>query len=208
MDRIKEKVKDIDITLSYQLFKSYPKGVKYRRILSTLEWSCHGIPWFAGVIIAIYLWPSSELLAQLLAGLLLDVITVAIVKALARRRRPTYANQEDQFIVASIDKHSMPSGHASRAVYIALLLNNGSFWSQLTWIWAISVGLSRIFLGRHHILDVTAGFLFAFFNYSLQFSFGGFLNKIIVWILLHQFSNTNDLADTENINVGNIVDDD
>lgn len=199
MSSFKEKVKDLDISLSYKIFKNYPKGAKYRRLLSVLEWSCHGIPWFIGVIIAIYLWPESKLLAQLLAGLLLDVIVVALVKALARRRRPTYANQDDQLIVASIDKHSMPSGHASRAVYIALLLNTGSFWSQCVWAWAGIVGLSRIFMGRHHILDVAAGFVFAFTIYTLQFCFGGFLNKLIIWILLHQFSNTNDLTEGENI---------
>ncbi|XP_053201082.1 polyisoprenoid diphosphate/phosphate phosphohydrolase PLPP6-like [Panonychus citri] len=194
-----ERLKSIDISLSYRMFKLWPKGQNCRFILSALEWSCHGIPWFVGVIIAIYIWPNSKLLAQLLAGLLLDLITIAVTKALTRRRRPSYANQEDQMIVASVDKHSMPSGHASRAIYVALLLNSDSFSSLLVWIWAGSVCLSRIFLGRHHILDVVVGFLCAYIIFTLQFSFGGFLNKIVVWILLHQFSNTNDLSTAESI---------
>ncbi|XP_015793322.1 phospholipid phosphatase 6 [Tetranychus urticae] len=188
---------ELDIKLSYSVYKNYPKCDRYQHLLSTLEWSCHGIPWFVGVIIAIYLWPSSNLLAGLLAGLFLDVLTVAIVKAAVGRRRPVYANQDDQLIVASVDKHSMPSGHASRAVYIALLFNNGSFWSQLIWSWAITVGLSRIAMGRHHVFDVLAGFFLAMTIYSLQFSFDGFLNKLVVWALLNQFRATKDLSDVK-----------
>ena len=63
----------------------------------------------------------------------------------------------------SVDKFSFPSGHATRAIAVAgffvalyplpLLLRLSLY------PWALSVVASRVFLGRHHVLDVACGSL-------------------------------------------------
>lgn len=118
---------------------------------------------------------------NLFIGLILDIIIVACIKALTRRRRPTV---NDDFMVIGPDKFryinyllcifskqpkdpvfffrfSFPSGHASRAVLILLfftVLNPISilFWPPLL-AWTVSVAMSRLLLYRHHILDILGG---------------------------------------------------
>ena len=53
----------------------------------------------------------------LLAAMLLDLATVALLKALVRRPRPPY-NVPDMLVV-SVDRYSFPSGHASRTTVLA-----------------------------------------------------------------------------------------
>lgn len=197
-----DKAKDLDTKLSYQLFKIYPKDKRFQQVLKALEWSCHGIPWFVAVIALLFMYPKNKAFGELLVGLLLDVIVVAVTKALARRRRPTYCGQDDQFIVASVDKHSFPSGHASRAIYVALLYHHaGSFSSCIIWFWAISVVLSRIFLGRHHVCDVIAGFFVAFVVHSVQFMFDGAINNLILTTFINNYIDPNDITDSDNLSL-------
>merc|ERR1711963_485239 len=57
-----------------------------------LENSCHGIPWLIGTVAMIYLgaWPRGvELWMNLLVYLLVDIVFVTVIKAFARRRRPS-----------------------------------------------------------------------------------------------------------------------
>ncbi|XP_074599608.1 polyisoprenoid diphosphate/phosphate phosphohydrolase PLPP6-like [Brevipalpus obovatus] len=195
-----DKCKEMDYKLSYELFKRYPRGQKYQRILSSLEWSCHGIPWFIVVIASLYLYPGNKVLSKLLVGLVMDVMVVGLIKATVRRRRPVYRNQDDQFIVASVDKHSFPSGHASRAIYVALLTH--SLYGEATVIgylvgtWAMAVAASRIFLGRHHVFDVAAGFVVAYFVYTSQFLFGGLISSLILPIFTSTFVDPSDPSDS------------
>uniref|UniRef100_T1L5E4 Uncharacterized protein n=1 Tax=Tetranychus urticae TaxID=32264 RepID=T1L5E4_TETUR len=87
----------------------------------------------------------------LYAGLFLDVLTVAIVKAAVGRRISQLRWPIDCCFVGLFYALCI---HASRAVYITWLFNYGSFWSQLIWILSIEVGLSRIVIGRLHVFDV------------------------------------------------------
>lgn len=100
-------------------------------------------------------------------GLLLDVIFVALIKAYVRRRRPA-ANKNDAIGEFGPDKFSFPSGHASRAVFVAYFFIN---LQPLSWIfyppllaWATSICLSRVLMQRHHLLDVAAGVLLGLFE--------------------------------------------
>ena len=53
----------------------------------------------------------------LLAAMLLDLATVAAIKALVRRPRPPY-NLPDMLVI-SVDRYSFPSGHTSRSTVLA-----------------------------------------------------------------------------------------
>src|SRR4029077_3181036 len=137
--------------------KRTPKTKKAKSTLKSLEWSCHGILWFSGTLALIYLYPNNESFTQLMAGLIVDIIYVAFVKAYTRRRRPSYASQDDQFGVVSVDKHSFPSGHSTRATYVGFFMSScHPIISFAVWIWAISVTISRVLLGRHHVGDIIA----------------------------------------------------
>lgn len=136
---------------------------KWQTLYKALEISCHGIPWIAGWLAFIWLWNSPSLFqmqVNFFIGLLLDVLVVAVVKAITRRRRPR-GNKGDMFATVSVDKFSFPSGHATRACFIAHFFSNVYVISPLLRpplvLWSSAVCISRILLHRHHILDVAAG---------------------------------------------------
>lgn len=138
-----------------------------------LEISCHGIPWICGWIAFIWLMDKRSLYqmqVNFFIGLLLDVVFVSVLKAYTRRRRPS-ANRPDMFAAVGPDKFSFPSGHASRAVFIALFFIFlyplfFIFYFPLT-AWVTSVCISRILLRRHHLLDVLGGIALGVFEAAL-----------------------------------------
>ena len=202
LDRALETAQRWDEKVSYQIFKTVPKNARTKSILKSLEWSCNGILWLAGTLILVYLYPKVESIKELMAGLIVDIVYVAVIKAYARRRRPNYAAQDDQFGVISVDKHSFPSGHATRAVYVAYFLSSTHpILSFVAWIWSFSVVLSRVLLGRHHVSDIIAGVLVGSANYFLQFVLGLPIYSFFVWFmssgLLAQFSNSQDFTDAK-----------
>lgn len=97
---------------------------------------------------------------QIITGLLLDIILIALLKAITRRRRP--AHNDDPFAIGP-DKYSFPSGHASRSAFITYFFLN--LWSVPMFLtppllaWTISVCVSRLLMRRHHLLDVLFGIL-------------------------------------------------
>jgi len=159
-----KKILDLDIKLSKDLVEKvnqhYPIAT-YRTHLKSLEVSCHGIPWLMLAIAGIYVTSLKEASVNLLIGLVLDIVIVAVLKAFTRRRRPAYDVDDQVATIKMVDKFSFPSGHATRATMLALLFTLLSPLPFLLWIpflaWAGAVAVSRVLLGRHHILDVVAG---------------------------------------------------
>jgi len=155
------------LDLDVKLTKDFLDAVKdkfplqnYRHHYKFLEISCHGVPWLAFTIFGLYTFDRPELFTNLLVALLLDIVVVAVTKAFTRRRRPAY-NVDDMFMSMSVDKFSFPSGHATRAIltavfFIKLYPLSGIFFLPLVG-WSLAVCVSRVLLGRHHILDVIGG---------------------------------------------------
>lgn len=98
----------------------------------------------------------------IVSGLVLDIILVAVLKALTRRRRPTTNDNP------SSTKDSFPSGQASRATFIAYYFIN--LWPLplicipplLSWFFSICV--SRVLMRKHHVLDVLTGIVLGLFQ--------------------------------------------
>jgi undecaprenyl-diphosphatase len=94
----------------------------------------------------------------LIKAIIVTAIVVFIVKLLVRRRRP---EGEWGGIYRNTDPHSFPSGHAARAVMIAvILIGVGPTWlGGLLLIWAPIVALARVAMGVHYVSDILAGLL-------------------------------------------------
>eukprot|EP00090_Calanus_glacialis_P026609 TRINITY_DN41863_c0_g1_i1.p1 TRINITY_DN41863_c0_g1~~TRINITY_DN41863_c0_g1_i1.p1 ORF type:complete len:210 (-),score=59.33 TRINITY_DN41863_c0_g1_i1:196-825(-) len=158
-----KKLLELDVKLSKEFVeavnKKYPIDT-IRSHLKSLEVSCHGIPWLVLTIAGLYL-TNSSIFINILLGLIIDIVIVAITKAFTRRRRPAYNVDDQHATFKSVDKFSFPSGHATRAIMLAVLFTFLSPLPALLWIpvivWSLAVSVSRVVLGRHHILDVVAG---------------------------------------------------
>jgi len=85
---------------------------------------------------------------------------LAFKQAITRRRRPSL-NKDDMFVTVAVDKFSFPSGHATRAVALAVFFIHlyplGLLIAPALIAWAAAVCVSRVLLYRHHVLDVAGG---------------------------------------------------
>ncbi|KAJ8279009.1 hypothetical protein COCON_G00060750 [Conger conger] len=144
-----------------------------RPLMKLVEISGHGIPWLAGVLYCLYKSDSAagqEVMLNLLMALVMDLVLVAVVKAVVRRRRPSH-NRMDMFATFSVDRYSFPSGHATRAAMCARFLLAHLVLAAplrvLVLLWAALVGFSRVLLGRHNVTDVVFGFGMGYCQYNL-----------------------------------------
>ncbi|KAJ8688519.1 hypothetical protein QAD02_024314 [Eretmocerus hayati] len=164
MPKALENVLAADVFLTDQFVKRVEKFLPLRQLRThyqILEYSCHGLLWFPLWIAFIWIFSKRSLYqmqVNLFIGLILDVILVAVIKAYTRRRRP--AKNQDSFEIGP-DKFSFPSGHTSRAFFIAcfFLYNSPLYFIFIPPLlcWVVSVSISRVLMRRHHLLDVAAG---------------------------------------------------
>ena len=116
--------------------------------------------WLLALILAWWLGPPGwrERCSWMLAGILITALVVFAIKFTVRRRRP---EGEWGGIYRRTDPHSFPSGHAARAVMLAVvMLGLGPLWAGLILLlWAPLVGLARVAMGLHYLSDVLAGIL-------------------------------------------------
>ncbi len=102
-------------------------------------------------------WKSRAI--TLAIGILVTAVVVMATKFIVRRKRPA---GDWGSIYRSTDPHSFPSGHAARAVMLAVLaisLGPASLAVVLV-LWAPFVCLARVAMGLHYLSDVFAGVLF------------------------------------------------
>ena len=126
---------------------------------------------------------ASPFFLNLIMGVMLVLMSIVILKHIFRRKRPVYP--DDPFaIVKEHDSYSFPSGHSMIAGMVAGMF---SIVASFHWIvqiiiiiWAVGVIISRVVIGRHHVLDVVVGFI-------LGFSLSGVIYGI--WITEEQLDN-------------------
>ncbi|MCX7682066.1 MAG: phosphatase PAP2 family protein [Anaerolineae bacterium] len=93
-------------------------------------------------------------------GTLVAGTLIAVLKWLFRRQRPPSASGRGFY--SPLDRHAFPSGHAGRLACLAVLLTPvlPKPWGCLLMsLWAGAVGLARVVLGVHFVLDVVAGWV-------------------------------------------------
>lgn len=94
--------------------------------------------------------------ALMAIAVVLQALVIFAVKQAIRRERP---RGEWGGIYRSIDPHSFPSGHATRAVLLAVVaVGLGPAWfGLLLAIWAPLVCVARVATGVHFLSDVVVG---------------------------------------------------
>lgn len=152
-----ERLLDLDARASARLRLAEQPGLR-RSAAALLARS--GDSWFWLLGLALVWWLGGDAWrawAQKLAiAILVTAGVVMLIKFTVRRRRP---EGEWGGIYRSTDPHSFPSGHAARAVMLAVLVQGlGPEWlAVLLLIWAPLVVFARVAMGLHYVSDVLAG---------------------------------------------------
>ncbi|HEY59303.1 MAG TPA: phosphatase PAP2 family protein [Anaerolineae bacterium] len=100
--------------------------------------------------------------ALLAAAIFIQAVLVLSIKFTVRRSRPA---GEWGAIYRNTDPHSFPSGHAVRAIMLAVMcwgLGLKPLATVLT-LWVPLVSLARVMLGVHYLIDVVAGWILGIF---------------------------------------------
>ncbi|XP_071752849.1 inactive phospholipid phosphatase 7-like [Centroberyx gerrardi] len=145
-----------------------------RSMVALLALTGHGITWIIGTIVCLTrsnTLAGQEVLVNLLLALILDIMTVAGVQRLVKRRGPWEMTPGFLDYVA-MDVYSFPAAHASRAAMVAKFLLSHLVLAVplriLLVLWALLVGMSRVLLGKHHLTDMAFGFALGMLHFSLM----------------------------------------
>lgn len=155
-----QKILELDARLSRQMRVAERPG--WLRSLAALL-AHSGDSWFWLVGLALVWWLGSpywrDLALVMALGILVTALVVMAIKFTVRRRRP---EGEWGNIYRSTDPHSFPSGHAARAMMLAVLaIALGPTWfGAVLLVWAVCVSLARVAMGVHYLSDVLAGMFF------------------------------------------------
>lgn len=167
-----------DKDVSFLLYRWYAANIPSRIPLLALEVSGHGVPWLILPILIFVLKSNlspkaASLMLNFLALTILDLAVIGVLKPIFRRARPAYNSGIGHVTIHIVDQFSFPSGHATRAGFLTSFVwhtqahhSNGLHpwlacpaFTVAAILWGVAICLSRVMLGRHHVLDVLFGFI-------------------------------------------------
>jgi undecaprenyl-diphosphatase len=154
-----KRLLDLDARLSERLRIAEKPGLL--RSLAIL-FGHSGDSWFWLAALGLIAWFSSngrrDWAILFFISILITAALVMAIKFTVRRQRP---EGEWGQLYRRTDPHSFPSGHAARAMMLAVLaFTLGPTWFAFVLvIWAPLVGLARVATGLHYLSDVFVGWL-------------------------------------------------
>lgn len=116
--------------------------------------------WLAGAGAAFFFSGSDfwrELATRIIAAMTAGGVASTALKWTFRRTRPPGPSAGLYFF---LDRHALPSGHATRVACITMAVSPllPGWGSALMGLWAALVALSRVALRVHYLLDILVGF--------------------------------------------------
>lgn len=150
---------DLDITKAINPMdpnSTYWKGTSYSTYVAGV-----GLP--VGLLVAGLIKGDRQLKRnayEMTGALAIQLITTEIMKRAFDRRRPWEKYPNDIFPYKHSGGKSFPSGHSSTAFSLATSLTleyKKWYISVPAYLWAGSVGYSRVYLGAHYFSDVVGG---------------------------------------------------
>lgn len=149
---------DLSLSNQFRIQKNHP--LWYPAVI--LAHSGDSWVWAIGVGLVWLLSFGAASLHRFSAILEISIVVQALfvfgLKALIKRQRPS---GDWGSIYRQYDPHSFPSGHATRAVLLAVIaIGLGPAWFAWTMaVWAPLVCLSRVLTGLHYLSDILGGML-------------------------------------------------
>jgi membrane-associated phospholipid phosphatase len=86
---------------------------------------------------------------RIVPAFLVTGLVVLAIKWVWRRTRP----EETGADLLSVDRYSLPSGHAARAGVLVALMPD-----LAVWLFAAAIAIARVVARRHYVSDVLVGF--------------------------------------------------
>jgi len=143
-----------------------------RKLIQMYTLTGTAIFWFFGLIITYLVVPDLRIHAYTIFFVtIIMLVPVYIIKNTIKRHRPEF--KDTRFGAVAFDEWSFPSGHATRATYITIILIAyfPQFW--LVWIlWGVMIMISRLLLGVHYVSDILAGFILSGISVLIMFRIG------------------------------------
>jgi membrane-associated phospholipid phosphatase len=122
----------------------------------TITWLGSASFWLPVLAGCIFINRWRKIAALLFIVILFSIVINEDIKEIVKRKRPGDITDENYFVTHS---YSFPSGHTQTAFAIATILSVfiAMRYNLITYLLAIAVGVSRIYLDVHFFTDVIAG---------------------------------------------------